>query len=75
MYAYSIYYRLTELDDPLNSDVVPLACLVTEALGGIGTRRVTLIGFFGSGRGRYNVGSRKYRISFHSIGRYSISFF
>ncbi len=34
MHAYSIYYHLTELDDPLNSDVVPLACLVTEALGG-----------------------------------------
>ena len=33
MHAYSIYYHLTELDDPLNSDVVPLACLVTEALG------------------------------------------
>lgn len=34
MHAYSIYYPLTELDDPLNSDVVPLACLITEALGG-----------------------------------------
>ncbi|GAC1401493.1 MAG: hypothetical protein NVSMB65_18980 [Chloroflexota bacterium] len=34
MHAYSIYYPPTELDDPLNSDVVPLACLVTEALGG-----------------------------------------
>ena len=33
-HAYSIYFRLTEQDDPLNSDVVPLACLVTEALGG-----------------------------------------
>ena len=34
MHAYSIYYRLTEQDDPMNSDVVPFACLVTEALGG-----------------------------------------
>lgn len=34
MHAYSIFYRQTELTDPLNSDVVPLACLVTEALGG-----------------------------------------
>lgn len=34
MHGYSIYFRLTEDDDPLNSDVVPLACLVTEALGG-----------------------------------------
>lgn len=34
MHAYSIYYRETENDDPMNSDVVPLACLVTEALGG-----------------------------------------
>jgi hypothetical protein len=34
MHAYSIYYRETEQDDPLNSDVVPLASLVTEALGG-----------------------------------------
>ncbi len=34
MHGYSIYYRQTEQDDPLNSDVVPLACLVTEALGG-----------------------------------------
>jgi endo-1,4-beta-mannosidase len=34
MHAYSIYFPRTELDDPLNGDVVPLACLVTEALGG-----------------------------------------
>ncbi len=34
MHAYSIYYSQTADDDPLNSDVVPLACLVTEALGG-----------------------------------------
>ncbi|HLI69109.1 MAG TPA: beta-galactosidase [Ktedonobacteraceae bacterium] len=34
MHAYSIYYPLTEISDPLNSDVVPLACLVTEGLGG-----------------------------------------
>lgn len=34
MHGYSIYYRPTERDDPLNSDVVPLASLVTEALGG-----------------------------------------
>jgi len=34
MHAYSIYYRLTEEVDPLNSDVVPLANLVTEGLGG-----------------------------------------
>jgi endo-1,4-beta-mannosidase len=34
MHAYSIYYRETEQDDPMNSDVVPLASLVTEALGG-----------------------------------------
>jgi len=34
MHAYSIYYRQTEREDPMNSDVVPLACLVTEALGG-----------------------------------------
>ncbi len=33
MHAYSIYYTQTEGDDPLNTDVVPLACLVTEALG------------------------------------------
>ena len=33
MHAYSIYYKGTEQDDPLNSDVVPVACLVTEALG------------------------------------------
>ena len=33
MHAYSIYYSGTEHDDPLNSDVVPVACLVTEALG------------------------------------------
>ena len=32
MHAYSIYYHQTAHDDPLNSDVVPLACLVTEAL-------------------------------------------
>lgn len=36
MHGYSIYYHLTEMDDPLNSDVVPLASLVTEALGGKG---------------------------------------
>src|SRR5437667_5317350 len=34
MHAYSIYFPLTELSDPLNSNVVPLACLVTESLGG-----------------------------------------
>jgi endo-1,4-beta-mannosidase len=34
MHAYSIYFPQTELDDPLNSNVVLLACLVTEALGG-----------------------------------------
>lgn len=34
MHGYSIYFPQTELDDPLNSDVVPLACLATEALGG-----------------------------------------
>ncbi|GCE24870.1 hypothetical protein KDA_03540 [Dictyobacter alpinus] len=34
MHAYSIYYSLTEKDEPLNSDVVPLANLITEALGG-----------------------------------------
>ena len=34
MHAYSIYYRLTEESDPMNSDVVPLASLVTEGLGG-----------------------------------------
>lgn len=34
MHGYSIYYGLTAIEDPLNSDVVPLACLVTEALGG-----------------------------------------
>jgi len=34
MHAYSIYFKQTALDDPLNSNVVPLACLVTEALGG-----------------------------------------
>jgi len=34
MHAYSIYYRQVENDDPMNSDVVPLANLVTEALGG-----------------------------------------
>jgi endo-1,4-beta-mannosidase len=33
MHAYSIYYQQTANDDPLNSDVVPLACLVTEELG------------------------------------------
>src|SRR5207237_261576 len=34
MHAYSIYYDRTERDDPLNSDVVPVACLATEGLGG-----------------------------------------
>ena len=33
MHAYSIYYAQTERTDPLNSDVVPLASLVTEGLG------------------------------------------
>lgn len=33
MHGYSIYYRLTEKNDPMNSDVVPLACLITEGLG------------------------------------------
>ena len=36
MHAYSIFYRLTQDDDPLNSDVVPLACLV-EAASASGT--------------------------------------
>jgi endo-1,4-beta-mannosidase len=34
MHAYSIYFGPTQDDDPLNSDLVPLASLVTEALGG-----------------------------------------
>ena len=34
MHAYSIYYGQTRETDPLNSDVVPLANLITEALGG-----------------------------------------
>ena len=34
MHAYSIYFGPTQDDEPLNSDVVPLASLVTEALGG-----------------------------------------
>ncbi len=34
MHAYSIYFKPTEDDDPLNSDVVPIASLVTEGLGG-----------------------------------------
>ncbi len=34
MHAYSIYYAETQDTDPMNSDVVPLACLVTEGLGG-----------------------------------------
>jgi endo-1,4-beta-mannosidase len=34
MHAYSIYFGPTQDDDPLNSDVVPLASLVTEGLGG-----------------------------------------
>lgn len=34
MHAYSIYFGPTQDDDPMNSDVVPVACLVTEALGG-----------------------------------------
>jgi endo-1,4-beta-mannosidase len=34
MHGYSIYYGTTATADPLNSDVVPIACLVTEALGG-----------------------------------------
>lgn len=34
MHAYSIYYHETMQNEPLNSDVVPLACLITEALGG-----------------------------------------
>ncbi len=34
MHGYSIYYGPTAEDDPLNSDVVPLLCLATEALGG-----------------------------------------
>ena len=50
MHAYSIYYHQTERDDPLNSDVVALACLVTEALGG---KRVLLeeFGYASSERG------------------------
>jgi len=34
MHAYSIYFDETAKTDPMNSDVVPLASLVTEALGG-----------------------------------------
>ncbi len=34
MHAYSIYYDLVLDDEPLNSDVVPLACLAVEALNG-----------------------------------------
>jgi len=34
MHAYSIYYRGTADDDPMNSDVVPVASLATEGLGG-----------------------------------------
>ena len=34
MHGYSIYFPLTERSDPLNSNVVPLASLVTESLGG-----------------------------------------
>lgn len=33
MHAYSIYWPPTESSEPLCSDVVPLACLVTESLG------------------------------------------
>jgi endo-1,4-beta-mannosidase len=36
MHAYSIYYAGVLPDDPLNTDVVPLASLATEALGGTG---------------------------------------
>jgi len=50
MHAYSIYFPLTERSDPLNSNVVPLACLVTEGLGG---KRVLLeeFGYASSERG------------------------
>jgi endo-1,4-beta-mannosidase len=34
MHAYSIYYEPTAQKEPLSSDVVPLSCLVMEALGG-----------------------------------------
>lgn len=34
MHAYSIYFAPLMREDPLNSNVVPLACLVMEALGG-----------------------------------------
>ncbi|GAC1322289.1 MAG: hypothetical protein NVSMB22_08910 [Chloroflexota bacterium] len=50
MHAYSIYYPPTESTDPLNSDVVPVACLATEGLGG---KRVLFeeFGYAGSPRG------------------------
>ena len=48
MHGYSIYYHLTENDDPLNSDLVPVACLATEGLGGKpGTRKRVLFEEFG----------------------------
>lgn len=34
MHAYSIYYAPVAADDPLNGDIVPLACLAAESLGG-----------------------------------------
>jgi endo-1,4-beta-mannosidase len=34
MHAYSIYYLPAAAEEPLNSDVVPVACLACEALGG-----------------------------------------
>ncbi len=78
MHAYSIYFPQTEFDDPLNSNVVPLACLVTEALGG---KRVLFeeFGYASSEKGdisehkvvrRGPVESRQYFADDASGGRY-----
>jgi endo-1,4-beta-mannosidase len=50
MHAYSIYFTATQDDDPMNTDVVPLASLVTEALGGKGVL-LEEFGYAGSERG------------------------
>ncbi len=78
MHAYSIYYSETRDSEPLNSDVVPLACLVTEALGG---KRVLLeeFGYASSEQGdvseykllqRHNGVLRQYFADDEAGGRY-----
>jgi endo-1,4-beta-mannosidase len=78
MHAYSVYFGPTQDDDPLNSDVVPMASLVTEALGG---KSVLLeeFGYASSERGdiseyktvrRGDVQGRQYFADDQSGGRY-----